>query len=64
MLDHPDAPWQPPEVLPPVQDLRFGLSLLERQTAGVDRKHVLRGTVDGGDLPKLIDRNDASGDIF
>lgn len=40
VLDHPDAPWRPPEQLPPSADLRRGVAILEQQLAGVDRKHA------------------------
>lgn len=40
MLDHPDAPWRPPERLPPTPDLRRGVALLEQQLGRCDRKHA------------------------
>lgn len=40
VLDHPDAPWQPPEQLPPENDIRLGITLLERQVGGCDRAHA------------------------
>jgi hypothetical protein len=40
VLDHPDAPWQPPAVLPPAVDLRAGIAILEAQTRPVDRRHA------------------------
>lgn len=40
VLDHPDAPWRPPEQLPPAVDLRRGVAVLEGQLRPVDKKHA------------------------
>lgn len=40
VLDHPDAPWQPPEALPHPADLRRGVALLEEQLRRADKKHA------------------------
>lgn len=40
MLDHPDAPWQPPVELPHAADLRRGVTVLEGQLRRSDKKHA------------------------
>lgn len=40
VLDHPDAPWRPPEQLPPAADIRRAVAVLEAQLTGTDRKHA------------------------
>jgi len=39
-LGHPDIPWQLPENLPPVAEIRTGIDVLKTQLARVDRRHA------------------------